>query len=234
MPGNVPTPGYRAISKSCRLGQKSQVAPVYFTAAMGVISLDNRSYVMDDIEYCGGLSNYYDTAFPNSTLWESYYGLYLLAFVAGPNLLSDLFSSCISDYALCQFFTGPAGDTVTNISNSTDLLAANNVINPKDVDLVTGYNTLAAHMNEPTIWQNLLNTRLIASFHIPIFAGQNISGWVGNTSNDYSKVSQKFVIPPGYKYLVFLPTVGLWNNQVLGASAYEYNASVRCSLNLAV
>lgn len=228
MPGNVPTPGYRAISKSCRLGQKSGVAPVYFTAAMGVVSLDNRSYVMDDIEYCGGLSNYYETSFPNGTLWESYYGLYLLAFVAGPNLLSDLFSSCISDYTLCQFFTGPAGDTVTNISNSTDLLAANKVINPKDVDFVTGYNTLAARMNEPTIWQNLLNTRLIASFHIPIFSDGSMI-----TSNDYSKVSQKFVIPPGYKYLVFLPTVGLWNNQILGASTYEYNASVRCSLNLA-
>lgn len=231
MPGNTPSPGYRAISKSSRLGQKSGVAPPYFTASMGVVSLDNRSFIMSDIEYSGGISNYYDNAFPNSTLWESYNGLYLLVFVAGKDLLSDLFSSCISNYSgPVQFFTGPAGDSVINISDQSELIAANSQIRPKDIDFVTGYNTLAANMDEPQIWQNLLNTRIIASFHIPIFAGQNVLGW--NFHSTYNKVSQKFVIPPGYKYLVTLPVVGLWNNQVLGASTYEYNAAFRCSLEL--
>jgi len=234
MPGNMPTPGYRAISKSSRFSQTATVAPTTFGLALGVVSLDNKSYVMSDIEYSGGISNFYDASFPDSTLWESYYGLYLLVFVAGPNFLSDIFSSCISDYTGCSFYTGPSASTHLNIANSSDLIAANLSINPKDVDFVTGYNSFVARMDEPGIWQSLINTRMITSLQIPIFAGQSITGWGGSPTNPYNKVSQTFVIPPGYKYLVTLPTIGLWNNQTLGAATYDYNASFRCSLDLAV
>lgn len=229
MPGNMPTPGYRAISKSSRY---SNAASGVSGLAMGVVSLDNKSYVMDEIEYAGGVSNYYDTSFPAHTLWESYYGLYLLVFVAGPNLLSDIFQSSISNYTGCAFYSGPSAATNFPIANAADLLVANNYINPKDIDFVTGYNSLVARLDEPTIWQSLANTRIIASLHIPLFAGQNLTGWIGNTGNQYNKVSQTFVIPPGYKYLVTLPVIGLWTNQTLGAADLVYNGSFRCSLNL--
>lgn len=225
----APQPGYRAISKSSRFS--TALSGVY-GLAMGVVSLDNKSYVMDDIEYAGGVSNFYDTSFPANTLWESYYGVYLLVFVAGPNLLSDIFQSSISNYTGCAFYSGPSAATNFPIANAADLLSANQYINPKDIDFVTGYNSLVARLDEPTIWQSLANTRIIASLHIPLFAGQNLTGWIGNTGNQYNKVSQTFVIPPGYKYLVTLPVIGLWTNQTLGAADLVYNGSFRCSLNL--
>jgi len=234
MPGNMPTPGYRAISKSCRLSQKNGVSPLLFMAAFGVVALDNKSYIMDEVEYSAGISNFYDSAFPDSTLLESFYGQYLLVFVAGANFLSDIFATCISDYTGAAFYYGPAATSNVPITNAADLTAANNFINPKDIDLVTGYNSLLARCDEPAIWSNLMNVRMIASLQNPTFVGQNLLGWNGNPSNPYNKVSQTFLIPPGYKYLVLLPVIGLWSNQALGASTYVYNASFRCSLNLAV
>ena len=232
MPGNTPTPGYRAISKSSRFSQSNGTPPAFFIAAPGIVSIDNRPYVMSEVEYSAGLSNFYDASFPETTLLESYYGLYLLIFVAGPNFLSDVFSSCISDYTNCRFYPGPSAATNIPIANAAALQNANASINPKDIDIVTGYNSLKARMDEPQIWQNLMNVRMVASFHIPIFAGQNILAWNANPTNPYNKVSQKFVIPAGYKYLVTMPTLGLWTNQTLGASTYLYNASFRCSLEL--
>jgi hypothetical protein len=226
----MPTPGYRAISKSSRFGNGSATPPNAYQVAMGITSLDNRSYVMSEIEYTGGVSNFYDPAFYLDTLLESYYGLYLLCFVAGPNLLSDLFAGCINSYSNCFFYPGPNVGSPVTITNATDLLNANLTINPKDIDLVTGVNMFQADLVETSFYSSLANMRMIASFHIPVFSGQNVTGWNLN-QNSFQKVSQKYTIPPGYKYLVTLPINGL-TGFALGPSQYVYNGSFRCSLEL--
>lgn len=226
MPGNMPTPGYRAISKSSRFSSTGGgVAPVTVTFAPGIVSLDNRSYVMDNIEYAG------NACYPiagSPVFIETRFGVYLNIGVAGPDFLYDVFDSVISDYTAAQF--SPQVGTNVPLASSADLLTSSKLINPKDFDFITGYNQVFALMNQPQLWAALLNIRLVASYHIPVFT--IAAGTVQPVQPcQFAKVSQKVLLPPGYKYLITFPSIGMYGGQSL-LDTFYYNAAFRCTLEL--